>query len=477
MIPANRIDVLEALVDGLGLDDGRWALQGDEDAAARWSDSSGLSDLDVWVHDALRARISSVLAALGAVRLHAATDPRRLRHDQWLVVAGGEPTIVDVTVGDLRVGPVLLWAAEEVETVLAPVAPIGGARRLTGAALVCDAVARPLLRGRIPAPTRLAGARAAWRVLPGHERAALVKRLGDVLGASLAGDVVAALAGGRLESSAAPRARRRLAWASLNLRSLPATWRQRRSILPSQGPFGLPNRGVVVALVGTDGSGKSTVSAELQQRLRRLGVPVETAYFGMARENLPGLGALRRLARTAVGEAPDDEAFAVDGTGGTVPACETPKARSGAPAALLVSDRKARTLRHLASWVYAADYAWRAATRLAPARARRRVVVCDRWVTDLRRQPLPGSRASRVLERLVRPPDVLALPDAPVALLYARKPERAPDEMAAEQEALRSLVQEMAGRCTTLVLDTSGHDPDPVAPLVRAVLAASHTIS
>jgi RsiW-degrading membrane proteinase PrsW (M82 family) len=52
----------------------------------------------------------------------------------------------------------------------------------------------------------------------------------------------------------------------------------------------------VVALVGTDGSGKSTVAAELQDRLGTAGYKTRTAYFGMAHGNLPGLFAYAMLA-------------------------------------------------------------------------------------------------------------------------------------------------------------------------------------
>ena len=94
------------------------------------------------------------------------------------------------------------------------------------------------------------------------------------------------------------RARRQLVTATLAPRSLPATWAQRRTIAPagrSAGPLGLRTRGAVVALVGTDGSGKSSVSSALAAELAELGVPTRSVYFGMARGNLPGVTLARRL--------------------------------------------------------------------------------------------------------------------------------------------------------------------------------------
>jgi thymidylate kinase len=259
------------------------------------------------------------------------------------------------------------------------------------------------------------------------------------------------------------RGRATMTRATLAPRNLPSTWAQRRSILPlrrgATTPFGLRTRGAVVVLVGTDGSGKSTVQRALSEALEAFCVPTRTAYFGMAHGNLPGVGLARRL--LGVGEQPKPRA--VPSSGPVTPSVPEPT-RLTHPG-----------LRRVAAWFYAAEYVWRWLSLVAPHRARGRVVVCDRWVTDLRHSPWPGSAASAVLERIVPAPDVLVLPDAPDEVIHARKPERAPAEQAGQQDLFRRLAAEEPARGSTVVVDTAGAGPD-VEPAIAAVLEAVHGV-
>ena len=440
------------------------ALQGPGSALAEWTAADDHHDLDLWVPaDGLHA-VRAALRTVGAVHVGAAHDPRRLRHEQWWLPSAGRAAVVDITVGDLRVGPLLLATEGEVA-----VSGAGASLpRLTGTAAALDLFVRPLLRGRVVGGARLAEARTAWAAAAPAARRQSADRLATALGRRLATEVVAVLEGATADQALAPRARRRLALASLAPRRIGATWADRRSIIPARhrSPLGFRRRGVVVALVGTDGSGKSTVGDALGTTLVQLGYRVEHAYFGMARGNLPGVGLVRRLARgsdaAAVAPQRHPEAQATAGT------------TTGAPVSLA---------RRVGAWVYAADYAWRAATRLWPARRRGSVVICDRWVSDLRRSPAPGHPASRLAELLVGAPDVLALADAPTDVIAARKAERTPAEITAEQGALRGLVAELDGQrsalrrrpaCRALTVPTDGSVADATWRLVAEVVAAVH---
>jgi len=466
--PASRVADRRDLVTQLAarLDDSGvpWAWQGDSGAVDRWCADDGPADLDVWV-PTLPGALTAWLDGLPAARIASADDRRRLRHVSWAVPVGGSLAVVDLTVGDLRVGPVLLLSAADVQQRRTPAGP-----RLDRAAAVADLFLRPLLRGRVVSGPRLAEARAAWADTPAPERSAL-------FGPMAAGSDVAASVRDLLDDagevspddarSLVRGARRQLIAATLAPRSLPATWAERRSILPagrSAGPLGLRTRGAVVALVGTDGSGKSSVSSALAGELAALGVPTRSVYFGMARGNLPGVTLARRLLgiRQETGEpvAPVEAEPSVAPTG--------PSAADAAPASL--SHIK---VRRAAAWFYAGEYAWRWARHVAPGLARREVVICDRWVTDLRESPWPGSAASAFVERLVPSPDVLVLPDAPDALIHARKPERSAAEQARQQQVFRDLVAERPARIAEVVVDTSGTGPD-VRRLVATTLTALH---
>ncbi|RSM58178.1 thymidylate kinase, partial [Actinoplanes sp. ATCC 53533] len=209
--------------------------------------------------------------------------------------------------------------------------------------------------------------------------------------------------------------------------------------------------------VGTDGAGKSTVADGLHDRLRGYGISTSAAYFGMARGNLPGVALARRVWGVGATTPPASPARIPDpGGAAVVPAADHPRAR------------------RVAAWFYAGEYLWRYLRTVAPALARRRVVIADRWVYDLRESPWPGSRAARAAEFLVPAPDLLVLPDAPPELIHARKPERGLAEQAAQQLRFRRLLAEHPARVAEVVVDTSGAAPDPLALLVAAVVQAAH---
>jgi thymidylate kinase len=435
-----------AALDASGAD---WAWQGESGAPDRWTADDGPADLDVWwaAPPSAADPVAAIERSFPCARVADTDDPRRLRHTSLAVETATGLAVVDLTHGDLRVGPVLLVPAAEVRT-----DPAG--RRLTGAAAVADLLVRRVLRGRLPGSARLAEARAAWAATAPGDRRALADRLSAQLGAAVAAEIVAVASGAAPAPDLPRRARVRLAARSLAPDTAAATWAQRRSVLPAgpaAGPLGLRVRGVVVALVGTDGAGKSTVADGLHERLRRHGFVTTGAYFGMARGNLPGVALARRLL----------------GVGSTAPAPSAPAAGTGAPA-----DRP--LLRQAAAWFYAGEYVWRYLRTVAPAVARRQIVVADRWVYDLRESPWPGSPAARVVELLVPAPDLLVLPDAPPDVIHRRKPERTLAEQARQQRAFRRLLAERPARCAEVVVDTSGATPDPLAGLVTAVIQAAH---
>jgi hypothetical protein len=79
-----------------------------------------------------------------------------------------------------------------------------------------------------------------------------------------------------------------------------------------------------------------------------------------------------------------------------------------------------------------------------------------------------------VVEAVVPAPDVLVLPDAPVELIHARKPERSFADQAAQQNRFRALVASRPARVAEVLVDTSGADDDGVADVVAAVVTAAH---
>lgn len=481
----DRPAVVAAVTEAMGRSGRRWAWQGPADAPQRWMHDTGPKDLDLWFDDPAVADGSSTPAAdadhpvdvlrrsLRCASIADARHPGRPRHVSLAVETATGVAVVDLSYGDLRVGPILLAPADEID-----VDP--DAHRLSGAAAVADLLVRPVLRGRWPGPARLAEARAVWGALTPGERQRLTGRLAAQLGTRLVAGITAVLDGAGPDPGLPRRARQRLAVRSLVPANARATWAQRRTVIPAgraAGPLGLRVRGVVVALVGTDGAGKSTVADGLAERLHGYGVATASAYFGMARGNLPGVRLARRLLGVATpapggkaGEAPGGSATGVGGGPGAEVAGEAP--RPASRSASRPADHP--YLRRAAAWFYAAEYVWRYLRVVAPSRSRRRVVIVDRWVYDLRESPWPGSAAARVAERLVPEPDILVLPDAPAELIHARKPERPLAEQADQQQRYRRLLAERPARYAEVVVDTSGGCADPLGELVATVVEAAH---
>lgn len=435
-----------------------WAWQGPEGAPDAWADDSGPADLDLWWDPPAGRRHeleSSLARALGAAVVAHTDDKGRLTHTSLAVETRDGLAVVDLTSTDLRVGAVLLVPAGRIR----PAASSSGPR-LAGGAAAADLLLRPLLRGRVPPESRIEQARTAWRATTPAERARDAALWRHQLG-RVADDAVRVLDGERATPSLARRARIRLMGQTLRPRALASTWRQRRSIRPAgrrAGPIGMPTRGVVVALVGTDGSGKSTVSEQLRHRLEALGFETDDAYFGMARGNLPGVATARRW--LGVPSSPDDAAAAPPAPSSTTQTAGKPLTHP--------------TLRQAAAWFYAGEYVWRYLTLVMPGRRARRVVVCDRYVYDLEHSPWPGSRAAAWARAVVPDPDLLVLPDAPSEVIHRRKPERPLAEQAAQQEWLHGVLASRPARVGEMVVDTSGATLDPVSPVVAAVVEAAH---
>ena len=474
----SRMALRSILRDALDASGARWAWQGPPDAPTQWVSDRGPADLDIWWHPYAdqEVAVQRVLAVRNPAVVARSDDPRRLRHLSLAFEVDGDLAVVDFTRGDLRVGPVLLFPGDlvTVESDHDGLGPV-----LAGAAGAADLLIRPLLRGKLPPEARVAAARGRWTAAPEPQRR-YAATLWEVELGPLAADIIAVLDGTAPEAELPARARKVLLRRTLAPAGIAAAWAQRWSVVPagsSAGPLKLRTRGVVVALVGTDGSGKSTVADQLAERLQTLGMATDSAYFGMARGNLPGVG----LARKVLGIKQEPAVSAADPV--PVPEVEPVPAADPVPAANAVPDLDPEpeppklaypAVRRVAAWFYALEYMWRYASTVAPAVRKRRVVICDRYVYDLRESPWPGSPAAAFVQKLVPPPDVLVLPDAPAELIHARKPERTLSEQARQQREFRALLAEQPARCAELVVDTSGDTADPVAPVVAAVVQAAH---
>jgi thymidylate kinase len=175
---------------------------------------------------------------------------------------------------------------------------------------------------------------------------------------------------------------------------------------------------VTVALIGPDGSGKTTVSDRLQTEL---GLPVTSIYMGVNMHRagvlLPHTRLLVAVRRRRWG---DDPEAASD--------IETSR-----PAPVTVPRRALASVRssvRLANWLAEEAYRFWVAHRQT---RRGRVVIFDRHffadlvAGDTRANGAPRPLARRIhvfmLQHIFPKPDLVVCLDAPAEVLYARKPE------------------------------------------------------
>ena len=108
------------------------AWQGPLGAAEQWRVSTGPADLDIWCDDAAYAHLDALLTDLGAARVQHADRAGRLRHTSYALETIDGLAVIDLTRGDLAVGPVQMVPADLVRTTMST--GTWAAPRLAGAA-------------------------------------------------------------------------------------------------------------------------------------------------------------------------------------------------------------------------------------------------------------------------------------------------------------------------------------------------------
>jgi thymidylate kinase len=191
-----------------------------------------------------------------------------------------------------------------------------------------------------------------------------------------------------------------------------------------------------VALIGPDGSGKTTVSRQLESEL---GLPVKLIYMGVNRYAgdvmLPHTRLILALSRSRRGDDPE--------AASDLPTYKPPPAT--------VPRRVAASLRSglwLISWLAEESY------RLAVARRHTRrgeIVIFDRhffadfFATDIGAVDGPRPLGRRihgfVLKRVFPRPDLMVCLDAPAEVLYARKPEGSIERISQKREEYLAVLE------------------------------------
>ena len=202
-------------------------------------------------------------------------------------------------------------------------------------------------------------------------------------------------------------------------------------------------RGVLIVVVGVDGSGKSTLVADTTKGLNEALLATVSVYCGSVRENSALVSYLRKFSQRN-------------------------NRQSSGPAKVqqLTISRRFQLI------LLAADGIWRYWTRVRPLLKQGANVVCDRWMCDLRLEPQPGWPAlAAVAERFVGRPNVAVLADPPVDVI-ARRSTESPLQRASLYQATYRVWLDRQHVSRQVRCDTSSHENVPSAAIVAAVVAA-----
>jgi thymidylate kinase len=217
-------------------------------------------------------------------------------------------------------------------------------------------------------------------------------------------------------------------------------------------------RGLLVAVVGPDGAGKSTLVSRLPDVIGHGSVVV---YMGVNPESTThALPTMRWAQRRGM-------------TGGLLPAAVAgvPRRFQRRTGGLLSELRAAVTYTHrLADLGYRFTVGWRAGRRGA-------VVVFDRYIYDARidtllaRQPLSARVYARLVMALFPDPDLLLILDAPSELLYARKGEHSVIWLDRLRAAYATLADEVPNSVLVDVTQPADQVLHSTAAMIRTRLA------
>lgn len=459
--PRERVRCLRLLVrelDALGV---IWVVRGAPGELLRWVRAHSAKDLDLWAPSQHAEAIVAAAIRAGGVptcaRSGIAGRPGLLSAMFMYLAPGGWPIgTVDISFGPPRAGVIEL--GDEVGHAREVVRP-AGIPRFAGTSVLRELLLRRALRGKSLEASHIDHARRVWVGLSHETRAQFRAELGQRFGPA-----AERLCGTGLDDEQGD-----FPWRSLRRELVQGAVRTRPFLLADfaldrllanrsprrreRFPGGARPVATTIAIVGTDGTGKSSLVDGLTATLRRFGLHAEPLYFGRVRGGVLMSDSLRGLAERWIKPTSIADSTAKSGQ----------RVRP-----------KEQKLRWLASYVYLLDYASRLTFRVFPSWAQNHMIVMDRYVYDLHLMPHASATAARLAEVLAPKPRLLFFLDVDSATILARRQERTLPEVHKQQGILREVCARVgAGTRYFRVASTAPVD-DLVHQLARAVVAAAH---
>lgn len=402
------------------------------------------NDIDFWVPHSQQNKVKELVCSIGGFMIISTDYHDWLSHDVYLIPCSDKLLHIDVTVGNLMVGPARLVSEDaclsgSVSKVFSP------------AAKIADLIIRPAFRGNIIPEQRLVEAVNCWQQC-GSGQQEVMEVIRDNLGQSFSEKLEEVLLEISPYSVLLPAARAVIVKRLLHNPRIFSVVLQKLLVnvygvlMGRNKPLGRYHRGLVVAIMGTDGSGKSTSIIALGDRLTELNIRYKVFYLGRGRGNFPGVSFLRNLVGNKV----------------------KGRKSSGGNVYHSVFINKA------ASWIYLADYLLRAIPIFFQSRILGKVVLCDRYCYDLALIPGHSAIVSRILEWLFPTPDINAFLTAPNDVLIARKQERSKEEIVLHQNIYQSIIDRKLAKDSLKISTHDNRESEVCKKLLRVILISMH---
>lgn len=387
--------------------------------------STQSKDFDFWSPIKNRELICSAIQELGGYRVCCTTSKKWLNHDIYLMPCTDGILQIDITLGDLKVGPVTLATEELVFESLS------GKLKLSGFPLIADLLLRPMARGSHVIGERLNCALEAWHVMDEVERSQSREHAKRFLGGH-----GAKLMEGVLDGTYSQR--HLVRWLKLLtvLRGLTSFTSSRillrkitsnllSKITGRNKPFGRYHRGLLVVLSGTDGVGKSSTVQGLITALNRQEMRTDVYYLGRGRENLPGTHSLRKFVGEKIQKSGKDNDI-----------------------------YKFVFVNKAVSWYYALEYSVRTIGPMINAKLLGKIVLCDRYLYDIQLIPNYSTTAFHFVRAICPRPDINVFLWAPETVIRSRKKERTTQVISEQQAVFARMIESRYARLKSMSINT-----------------------
>ncbi len=420
---ASRVQLTRKLFHALDESSISWVIRGLPGELFRWCRARTRKDLDIWIPAKDMEKAVAIVISHGGIPVCTRKGYMGRTWLRTVIVVfieldGTSLAMLDLNFGQPATGLIRLLSDEAYykESIIRR----SGWPYLSGGAALTDIFVRRLLRGKQFSPSWILHLRRIWKKMSVDERDVWIGRTRKVFNAYIIKQLQDILDSNMDHPS--------YGWKYFYYSMLFVYFYQRPGLLlgticdvffwgssPRRrdiNPAGAKPSALTVAVIGTDGTGKSTLTTRLTRNLKGFTLSCEKLYFGRVRGGI-FLGPV------------------LQGIFGFFFGKKEPVEHAADPSENMSRFEKA--VRWIGSFYYVFDYLTRFLFLVVPKLIKRYTVIYDRYVYDLYIMPGSCNFAAWLIEKLAPRPHVLCYLDAGVDVIMSRRDERTREEALRQQ--------------------------------------------